>query len=166
MKGHQTGKVTLREITLDNFLECINLQVEEAQAGFVAANVKSLAEAKVDPSLVPLAIYDRAALGYDAPAAPMVGFTMYGIKQGVGFIIRIMIDRAYQRNGYGRAAIIEVIRRLRLYPEVEVIATSHRRGNTAAAALFTSLGFVTWDLECPENNPLDVYLRLQEDASL
>jgi diamine N-acetyltransferase len=40
-----------------------------------------------------------------------------------------MIDRCYQRQGYARAAMVEVIRRLRLIPEVEMIATSHRRAH-------------------------------------
>ena len=59
----------------------------------------------------------------------MVGFIMYELKGGVGFILRLMIDRRHQRQGYGRAAVLEVIRRLKLIPEVQMIATSHQRGN-------------------------------------
>jgi diamine N-acetyltransferase len=71
-------KVNLQPITPDNYLECLRLQVEPAQAHFVATNAKSLAEAKADPTLVPLAIYDRAALGYVPPhiPVPMVGCIM------------------------------------------------------------------------------------------
>jgi diamine N-acetyltransferase len=58
-----------------------------------------------------------------------------------------MVDRAHQRKGYGRAALIEVIRRLRLEPEVEMIVTSHRNDNAVVAALFRSLGFIPWELE-------------------
>jgi hypothetical protein len=50
------------------------------------------------------------------------------------------------RQGYGRAAMVEVIRRLKLTPEVEMIATSHRCSNTVAARLYRSLGFVSWDV--------------------
>jgi len=53
----------------------------------------------------------------------MVGFTMYELSAGVGFIRRLMIDQRFQRKGYGRAAMLEVIRRLTLHPEVEMIAT-------------------------------------------
>jgi diamine N-acetyltransferase len=58
----------------------------------------------------------------------MVGFTMYEITAGVGFILRLTIDRKYQRQGYGQAAILEVIRHLNLYPEVELIARSYQPG--------------------------------------
>jgi len=40
--------VTLREITMDNFIECIKLGVGETQKSYVASNMFSLAEAKAD----------------------------------------------------------------------------------------------------------------------
>ena len=61
---------------------------------------------------------------------------MYEVVAGVGFILRLMIDRDAQGQGYGRSTVIEVMRRLRLSPEVELIATSHRRENVAAARLY------------------------------
>ncbi|WP_246275541.1 hypothetical protein [Brasilonema bromeliae] len=57
--------VHLREVTLDNFYECISLEVNESQQGFIAPNVKSLAEAYVNPTLFPLAIYDVKVAGYE-----------------------------------------------------------------------------------------------------
>lgn len=155
------AKVHLRRVAMDNFGECIGLAVEEVQEGLVASNIKSLAEASVNPALYPLAIYDAAVAGYEKPHLPMVGFTMYEITVGVGFILRLMIDRKYQRQGYGRAAMVEVIRRLRLHPEVELIATSHRRGNEAAARLYRGLGFEDWDIEWAKENEEEVFLRLE-----
>jgi diamine N-acetyltransferase len=58
-----------------------------------------------------------------------------------------MIDRKFQRQGYGQAAILEVMRRLKLHPEVELIATSYKRGNETAAKLYRCLGFVDWNIE-------------------
>jgi diamine N-acetyltransferase len=155
-------EVHLRRITADNEHECLDLRVENAQAKFVATNAQSLAQAKVNPRLVPLGIYDRAACGYAQPLVPMVGFVMYEIDCGVGLILRLMIDRKHQRRGYGRAALVEVIRRLRLEPEVEMVVTSHRHDNSAVAALFRSLGFVPWELEGIALKPGEVYLRLPE----
>lgn len=40
--------ITLRKITEDNFIECINLEVKEDQRKFAAHNMFSLAEAYVD----------------------------------------------------------------------------------------------------------------------
>ena len=120
------------------------------QKGFVATNVKSLAEAYVNPTDHPFGIYDAKAHYQASPS--MLGFTMYELVDAVGFILRLMIDEKYQRRGYGRAAMIEVMRRLRLHPEVEKIATSHDRKNKAAARLYESLGFVDWTHEWVKEN--------------
>ena len=98
------AEVHLRRITADNEQECLGLRVDDAQARFVATNAQSLAQARANPGLVPLAVYDRAARGYPQPRVPMVGFVMYEIDCGVGLILRLMIDRAHQQKGYGRAA--------------------------------------------------------------
>jgi len=155
------AEVHLRPITLANFRECLALQVEDAQAGLVASNAQSLAEAYVNPNLRPLAVYDVAARGFeeDLPV-PMVGFTMTEMAAGVGFITRLMIDRAHQGKGYGRAAMVDVIRRLRLTPEAEIIATSHRRENEAAARLYAGLGFVPWQIAYATPESEEVFLRL------
>jgi diamine N-acetyltransferase len=152
--------VHLRRVTREIETECLALRVDDAQARFIATNAQSLAQARAHPTLVPLAVYDRAACGYLRPGVPMIGFVMYEIDCGVGSILRVMIDRAHQRKGYGRAALREVIRRLRLEPEVEMVVTSHRHDNTVAATLFESLGFVPWELEERARKPGEVYLRL------
>jgi diamine N-acetyltransferase len=155
--------VVLRELTPENVRECVSLTVAEAQTGFVASNAQSLAEAYVDAALTPLAIYDGAALG--APVLQdhrMVGFTMYERRAGVGFLMRLMIAEAYQGRGYGRAATLEVIRRLRCYPEVQLIATSYRRANTAAAQLYQQLGFHPWTVPWADPDPDEVYVALVE----
>jgi len=93
----------------------------------------------------------------------MVGFVMYEVACGAGFILRLMVDRRYQRQGYGRAALVEVIRRLKLIPEVEMIATSHRHDNMAVAHLFQRVGFVPWEVEGSEEvNPGEVFLQLPD----
>ena len=108
------AKVHLRKITPDNFHECISLKVDESQKGLIASNTKSLAEAYVNSNLFPLAIYDAAVMGYEQPQLPMLDFTMYEIVAGIGFIMRLIIDCKYQQKGYGKAAMQEVIRRLKL----------------------------------------------------
>ena len=87
-------------------------------------------------------------------------FTMYEIVAGVGFIMRLMIDKKYQRQGYGRATMIEVIRRLKLYPDVEIIATSYRQENEIAAKLYQSLGFIAWDIAWAKSHPTEFVKQL------
>lgn len=152
--------VHLRPVTIENLDRVLALELLPEQRDWVQPNVKSLAEAYADSRLVPLAIYDAAARGMEEPTqAPMVGFTMYGLLEGIGYIIRLMIDHRYQGQGYGRAAMVETVRRLRLHPEVELIATSHRKVNTAAGKLYESLGFVDWTPTW-EGSERERYLRL------
>jgi diamine N-acetyltransferase len=159
--GNQLTEVHLRRITLDNYKECINLRLHESQIGLVATNAESLAEAYVDSNLVPLAIYDASLRGADPPEGSMIGFVMYEIATGVGFILRLMIDKSHQREGYGKATMLAVIRRLRLHPDVEMIATSHQRDNEAAGNLYRGLGFTEWDEEWLKSDT-EVFLKLSQ----
>jgi len=159
--GNQLTKVHLRRITLDNYKECINLRLHGSQIEFIATNAESLADAYVNPTLVPLAIYDASLRGADPPEGSMIGFIMYEIATGVGFIERLMIDKSHQRKGYGKAAMLEVIRRLRLHPDVEMIATSYQPGNEAAENLYRSIGFIDWDEEWLKDHP-QVFLKLSQ----
>ena len=156
----EVKQVTLHPITEENLNDCINLEVSVTQTKLVASNTKSLAEAYVNSSLTPLGIYDVAARGWEKPKSPMIGFTMYELVAGVGFILRLMIDRKFQRQGYGKATMIEVIRRLRFHPEVEIIATSHRKENVAVISLCKSLGFRKWEIEWAKEIEDEVYLVL------
>lgn len=72
--------------------------------------------------------------------------------------MRLMIDRKHQRRGYGRATMLEVIRRLKLCPEVEIIATSYRKENEVAAKLYQSLGFIRWDIAYAQAHPTEFYV--------
>ena len=85
---------------------------------------------------------------------------MVQLEAAVSFISRLMIDEAWQSRGLGRATIRELIRRQRLYPEVELIAASHRRDNAPMARLLAQSGFLPWDIAYAQDNPDEVYLRL------
>lgn len=126
--------VTLKDIDRENFARCVKLEVGEEQKGFVASNLYSIAQSKVEPTFVTQAVYD---------GEEMVGFCMYGYDadEGCHWIARLMIDRAQQGKGYGRAATEEVVRRLKREPNCRQIALSVEPENTIARALYASLGF-------------------------
>jgi diamine N-acetyltransferase len=126
--------ITLRAITRDNLFQCLRLSTTEEQKNFVAPNVRSIAEAYVEPSFVPLAIYADDTL---------VGFVMYGRDPQTGFdwVIRLMIDAQYQGKGYGRAAMHQVLARIRQQPECKEIRISYEPENTIAEQLYRSMGF-------------------------
>ena len=78
-------KVTLREITPENFKECINLKVADDQKTFVAPNVTSIAQSKIYPTVEPYAVYNEDEL---------VGFVMFGLDfdDNRYYLVRLIID--------------------------------------------------------------------------
>ncbi len=145
--------VTLRPITRDNLWDIVELKLHPGQEQFVAPNIDSIANAYVEPTFVPLAVYASENL---------VGFAMYGEhpETGAWWVIRLMIDRAHQGQGYGRAAMEALIEMMVDRVGCEEIVTSFVPANTVAAALYASLGFrPTGEIE--DDEPL-VLLRLSD----
>jgi diamine N-acetyltransferase len=144
--------ITLRPITPDNWKECISLQVHEHQRNFVAPNVYSLAQAKVFPECIPLAIY---------AGDTMVGFIMYEFdtEDGTPWIFRFMIDREHQGKGYGRAAFQEAIMRIEAQSERDEIMITASPENEAAKHLYPDLGFEYTGQE--DNGEMVMRLRLR-----
>ena len=127
--------VDLREITRDNFDDCIKLKVSQVQKGFVAANVFSLAQAWVyRATAFPFAIYHDDLL---------VGFIMLGYYEPESCynVWRLMIDERYQGKGYGRAALLLGIRYLADIHGAREVFLSVVPENTVAEGLYLSIGF-------------------------
>lgn len=127
-------RITLKEITKDNFKECVNLKVAEEQKNFVASNVFSIAQSKIYPTYLPFAIY---------AADEMVGFVMYGFDEEEKrfYLGRLMIDEKFQGRGYGKAATLEVIERMRQIEDCREIYLSFVPGNIPAEKLYLDVGF-------------------------
>ncbi|WP_066398057.1 GNAT family N-acetyltransferase [Neobacillus mesonae] len=127
--------ILLKEITQENWQECIGLRVASHQRSFIAPNVYSLAESKYEPSFVPMGIYldDR-----------MIGFLMYGKdpEDGTYWIIRLMIEETMQGKGYGRMALTESIKLLKSLPDCSpsIILGVHE-SNMDAQRFYETFGF-------------------------
>jgi len=89
--------ITFRPVTENNFHECTKLAVREDQP-FVASNVYSIAQSKVEPFWITAAIYADET---------MVGFVMYVVDADEGelYLCRFMVDKDHQHKGYGKAAL-------------------------------------------------------------
>ncbi|MGQ0600394.1 MAG: GNAT family N-acetyltransferase [Anaerolineales bacterium] len=127
--------VTLQPITKENYEQVITLQVAPDQKEFVATNVYSLAEAKVYPEFVPLAIYADETI---------VGFLMVGSDDAYPgyWIHRLMVDVQFQRHGYGRAAMQALLEQLQREGQLREVLISYEPHNEVARRLYASLGFV------------------------
>lgn len=127
--------VSLREITPENFKECVNLNVAEGQEKFVASNVMSIAQAKI--------YYPQANLFAVYASDEMVGFVMFGFDEEDGryYLGRLMIDEKHQGKGYGKAATFAVINQLKQTEDCRELYLSFVPENTGAERLYKSIGF-------------------------
>ena len=129
--------VEFREITENNYSECLNLKVSDNQENFVASNIYSLAQAWVFyETAYPFAIYAN-------DTNTMVGFIMMGFykPKGIYNIWRFMIDERFQGKGYGREAILLAIKYLKEKYNVQEIFLSFEPDNVVAEKLYSSVGF-------------------------
>ena len=127
--------ITLKEINRENYRDVINLSVFDEQKSYIASNMFSLAQAKAQPECVPLAIYKDNAL---------VGFIMYcmDIEDNEYWIYRIMIDKNYQKMGYGRMAMECILSKLAQDKEHNKVYLSFEPDNMVAKKLYEDMGFI------------------------
>lgn len=127
--------IYLRVIDVKNFDDVINLKVTTEQKKFVASNMYSIAQAKVQPECIPLAIYDEETI---------VGFIMYCLdtEDKEYWIYRLMVDEKFQAKGYGKEAMKQVIEKIREDNTHHIIYISFEPENHVAKSLYESLGFV------------------------
>lgn len=127
--------IDLRNITKENYEECLALKVSENQMSFVAPNVKSLAQAWVFyRTAFPFAIYADNVL---------VGFIMMGFyeEKNCYTLWRFMIDEKHQNKGYGKIALSLAINYMIDSFGIKELFTSVVPENSAAKNLYNSLGF-------------------------
>lgn len=127
--------VELKEITKENYEECLNLSVADNQKSFVSSVVHSLAQAWVYyDTAYPFAIYADNQ---------MVGFIMLGYYEIRNHytLWKFMIDAKYQNKGYGRQALKLGIDYLVNHFNVKEVFTAYESSNSVARNLYTSLGF-------------------------
>ncbi len=126
--------ITVREITPDNFWDCVSLEVDDSQKEFVTSNAVSLAQSKYQPECIPLAVYDDET---------MVGFLMYCIDADDGeyWIYRMMIGKQYQGQGFGKAVLRLLIDRIKQDTSRHKILLGVHRESRSAVKLYTGFGF-------------------------
>ncbi|WP_313800781.1 GNAT family N-acetyltransferase [Cytobacillus sp.] len=132
----KTEKIRLKELNLDNWYECCQLEVSENQKAFLEANSVSIAQSKFEPTLKPYAIYLEDK---------MVGFLMYNtvLEELDGYwVYRIMVDEKFQGKGIGKKATELMIAEIAKLPDAQKIIAGYHPDNVGAHHLYSSLGFI------------------------
>lgn len=126
--------ILLQEITRENFWECIELSVNQEQTHFVTSNAVSIAQSKVQPECIPLAVYDDEI---------MIGFIMYCIDRDDGeyWIYRMMIDKKFQSKGYGKKTMSKILDIIKEDKTHNKIFLGVHKESTYAVKLYRSFGF-------------------------
>lgn len=131
-------RIRLSDIDAGNWHEALRLEPAPGQEHFVAPNIYSLAEAFVKPEWAvyrPLAVYHEEE---------MVGFAMYAGDPASAknhYVQRLMIDRKFQGRGFGRAAMVELLKLIGEDESCEEVTLTVNPDNTNARNLYRSLGF-------------------------
>lgn len=158
----------LEQVNGKNVWDILKLTVEADQKSFVASNDISIIEAytaiTANGFAFPFGIYKDETL---------VGFLMIGfdtddywddappIAKGNYNLWRLMIDKAYQRRGFGKEAVQLALDFIKSFPcgEAEYCWLSYEPENEAARQLYRSFGFTeTGELDGEE---LIAVLRLK-----
>jgi diamine N-acetyltransferase len=129
-------QIQFRPITRENLRDVTRrLKVAPGQEGFVAPNAYSVAEAYIEPTWTPLAIYANDEL---------VGFAMFGLDTETDrtWLIRYMIDAGSQGKGYGKAALPLLIDRIVERHGCDEIFLGYDPDNKVAEQLYADFGFV------------------------
>lgn len=126
--------IRLVPITKQNWEEAARLEVLPEQIDFIAPNVWSIAETQFYPWTTRCAILDDQS---------MVGFLVYGRDpdDGQWWLHRFMIDLRFQRRGFGRAALLQLIARLRAETGCTGVTVGYQPENIAAELLYLAAGF-------------------------
>lgn len=142
--------ILLKEITNKNIRKVCELEPFDEQKDFVAENVMSLAEAYATRNegnhALPLAVYhDSEPIGF-----VMIGKGTVGNEEESDLIKenyclwRLMIDKKYQGQGFGRQTIDAVMDLIRTFPfgEAKKVWLSYEPENTRARDIYRKYGFV------------------------
>ena len=173
-------EIRLEKVTYDNVRAILKLRVAKEQKGFVAGNDWSLIQAYLcladgDP-VFPFAItyggtpvgfimidYDNNWGGYKHEAWLKSDTYRFYKDQYFYYIWRFMIDKKYQRRGYGREALRLALDFIRTFPcgEAKYCVLSYEPENEVAKKFYASFGFEEFDTAyCEKGEELSAVLEL------
>ncbi|MCE7741328.1 MAG: GNAT family N-acetyltransferase [Candidatus Heimdallarchaeota archaeon] len=126
--------ISIKEITADNWIKAVKLEVRSDQKGFVASNAKSIAQSKFQTFLECYGVYENEQ---------MVGFAATGKnpEDGEIWIARYMIGVQYQGKGLGKKGSQKLVSFLQEKHNCSKIFLDVDPENKAAINLYKSLGF-------------------------
>lgn len=114
--------IIIKNITKDNWEECIKLSVSKDQQAFLPSNAYSLLEAAYDPNIKTAGIYKDET---------MIGFSAYALDADNDLsLTKFMIDESFQGKGYGKQALVKVLNKIKAtYANKEIWLSIHPKND-------------------------------------
>ena len=136
--------VYLKPVTVENWKACIALELGPDQQDLLPSNLYSIAEAQFYAEARSNAIYNEED--------QLIGYALFGrdIAADKWKIFRIMIDKTYQGQGYGKSAMQAIIAHISKELDGHEILISYQDKNEVARQLYAKLGFVEQGVNAKE----------------
>lgn len=134
-----TDDLRLADLTKSNWERVAKLEVRPEQEGFVAPNLRTIAE---------MQFYENCFLRVIMKRREPVGLAAYGIDTDDQnwWLFRFMIAGSEQSKGYGRKALELLIDEWRTIPDIDFVLLGYYPDNLVAERLYTSAGFVPGEI--------------------
>ncbi|WP_087088846.1 GNAT family N-acetyltransferase [Acinetobacter pittii] len=128
--------ISLKDLDRENWLLCAKLSLDDSQKDYVASNVYSIAESKVEEYYCPRVICFNDEV---------VGFLMYCVEidppdETLFWLFRFMIGKDHQAKGYGTLALQMAIDEMAA-KGAKRIRTMYKSSNYVAGKLYKRKGF-------------------------
>lgn len=128
--------ISLKDLDRENWLLCAKLSLDDSQKDYVAPNVYSIAESKVEAHYCPRVIFSDDKV---------IGFLMYCIEvdppdETLFWLFRFMIDANNQAKGCGTTALQIAIDEIAA-KGAKRIRTMYKSSNYVAGKLYKKMGF-------------------------
>lgn len=129
--------ISLRDITKDNWLDMIDLDISKEQEKYVALPAEAIAASKFHEHYVNRGVYLE-----EEP----VGFIQYhpnfneNMPDDV-FLDQLIIDQGFQGRGYGTKAFALAVDEIRSMPGINSISVCYVDGHSIMRRFFSRFGF-------------------------
>lgn len=160
--------IHLERITWDGCDDIFKLKVAKEQKSFVAKNSESIIDAyfaitEEGKSVFPFGIYnDNQPVGFMMISYNCIWRDNLEFAKNSYYIWRFMIDKRYQRKGYGKEALKLALDFVRTSPcgAAEYCWLSYEPENEVARKLYLSMGFEENPELCREDEEIPAVLSL------
>ncbi len=127
--------IYLTEVNDSNWRECSGLQLAEEEKKYISSNVYAIAEWKFETESIFRAIYS------DTELVGMLAYYLHDGEYGYFYwLYHLMIERKFQRKGYGESSVKLVVEEMYQLGAKE-IRIMYMPGNIRAQNLYKKLGF-------------------------